>query len=355
MFRDSGAVMRLKNTNGLRLQEDLFARDLKRLSRAGIAGVDTEMTGINPNRDLLCLVQICDSQGFVNIIRTADWGNTLNLKTFFSSEEFLKIFHFALADCSFILMKLGIEVKNVDNGQRIVMTRVGGLVGDVETVIDCKLKTVKYGGLNMNYYGSFPNFLAGANNISIKFGDIPCVSFEAAGLDTDDETIYGGNTARAAQSFMTPYYDATFQGIELYLRKVNTPTNPLVVRIETDDNGKPSGNLAHADAYFYIGMASLSTSFAFVREHTVPNTKFYLQPNTLYWIVASLADVGGSNVVEWRGNKGLDATYKNGNAMIYDGSWINSANQDLGFRLLFGGKFESKTYHQTVKYYKRFL
>ncbi len=105
--------MRLKNTNGLRLQEDLFARDLKRLSRAGIAGVDTEMTGINPNRDLLCLVQICDSQGFVNIIRTADWGHTPNLKTFFSSEEFLKIFHFALADCSFILMKLGIEVKNV--------------------------------------------------------------------------------------------------------------------------------------------------------------------------------------------------------------------------------------------------
>lgn len=95
------------------LQNDLFSNDLERLSRAGIAAVDTELTGLNPYRDLLCLVQICDPDGHLNLVKTENWENAKILKNFLENDKIIKVFHFALADCSTFLIKLGTEVKNV--------------------------------------------------------------------------------------------------------------------------------------------------------------------------------------------------------------------------------------------------
>lgn len=92
--------------------EDISKEDLDRLKSSKIIAVDTEMTGLNPNRDLLCLVQICDTDGNLNFVKTQNWINSQNLKEILNDDSVVKVFHFAIADCSFFLTKLGVNVQN---------------------------------------------------------------------------------------------------------------------------------------------------------------------------------------------------------------------------------------------------
>ncbi len=91
------------------IAEDLTLADLERLLTQPEAAVDTETLGLDPFRDALCLVQICDANGIVNIIRSSDWKQAHHLKTFFTSSA-TKVFHHALFDCSMILANIGVEV-----------------------------------------------------------------------------------------------------------------------------------------------------------------------------------------------------------------------------------------------------
>ena len=61
--------------------------------------VDTETMGLNPHRDRLCLIQICDPDGMVACIRVAK-GQTKapNLRRVMEAKSVLKIFHFARFD-----------------------------------------------------------------------------------------------------------------------------------------------------------------------------------------------------------------------------------------------------------------
>jgi ribonuclease D len=95
------------------IQEDLTAEDMERLRASEAVSIDCEMTGLNPHRDLLCLVQVCDHDGRVNFLRTDDWTNAKNLKSVFSDPAIMKVFHFALMDCSFIMKKTGADPVNV--------------------------------------------------------------------------------------------------------------------------------------------------------------------------------------------------------------------------------------------------
>lgn len=104
--------MNISSKLNLRLQEDLTTEDLRRISASKIIAVDTELTGLNPNRDLLCLVQMCDQDGNLNFIKTKDWQKAKNLITMLEDTSIKKVFHFALADCGFFLAKLGVETKN---------------------------------------------------------------------------------------------------------------------------------------------------------------------------------------------------------------------------------------------------
>jgi ribonuclease D len=101
-----------KNGNKYYTEEDLSQDDVNRLRLSKVIAVDTELTGLNPNRDLLCLVQICDKDGNLNFIKTHDWSKSKNLRDILLDDSITKIFHFAIADCSFFLTQMGIEVKN---------------------------------------------------------------------------------------------------------------------------------------------------------------------------------------------------------------------------------------------------
>lgn len=88
------------------LPDDILAQYLSAESLA----VDTETMGLIPQRDRLCLVQLCDPQGLVAIVRIAQ-GQTdaPNLKKLMEAESVTKIFHYARFDVTQMLYHLNIE------------------------------------------------------------------------------------------------------------------------------------------------------------------------------------------------------------------------------------------------------
>ncbi len=74
------------------------------LTGAGAIAVDTETMGLNPARDRLCLVQICDGNGDEHLVRFAP-GSTYaapNLRAILGDPNRLKLFHFARFDLAVI-------------------------------------------------------------------------------------------------------------------------------------------------------------------------------------------------------------------------------------------------------------
>ena len=104
--------MKIVNARNLSLQEDLTTEDLERFQRSAIVAVDTETTGLNPHRDVVCMVQLCDRHGYVNIIRASDWTKSYVLRKLLEDQSITKVFHYALFDCSMLLHNLNVEVAN---------------------------------------------------------------------------------------------------------------------------------------------------------------------------------------------------------------------------------------------------
>ncbi|NES98797.1 MAG: ribonuclease D [Desertifilum sp. SIO1I2] len=93
---------------------DLSPELLERYQKCDRLAVDTETMGLLPIRDRLCLVQLCDEQGFVCAIRIAR-GQTEapNLKRLLESQQVLKIFHFARFDVAMLRYHLDISVNPI--------------------------------------------------------------------------------------------------------------------------------------------------------------------------------------------------------------------------------------------------
>lgn len=79
--------------------EDLDTATLARYMSADEIAIDTETMGLVLGRDRLCLVQLCDPQGFVTAIRIAK-GQTQapNLQKLLTSWDITKVFHYARFD-----------------------------------------------------------------------------------------------------------------------------------------------------------------------------------------------------------------------------------------------------------------
>ncbi len=76
--------------------------------------VDCEMMGLNPRRDRLCVVQICDSKNRISLVQILPGQKDApKLQKLFESTEIEKIFHFARMDMTFLNARLGIHLKNV--------------------------------------------------------------------------------------------------------------------------------------------------------------------------------------------------------------------------------------------------
>tara|TARA_B100000214_G_C23900186_1_gene596094 strand:- start:415 stop:1026 length:612 start_codon:yes stop_codon:yes gene_type:complete len=76
--------------------------------------IDCEFTGLNVERDRLCLVQISSGNNDAHIIQlNKNNYNALNLKKLLIDQKINKIFHFARADLLFLKKYLEIDVQNV--------------------------------------------------------------------------------------------------------------------------------------------------------------------------------------------------------------------------------------------------
>ncbi|MDH5751157.1 MAG: 3'-5' exonuclease [Deltaproteobacteria bacterium] len=72
--------------------------------------VDTELQGLQLRRDNICLVQICDRNQQVCLIKPKAPNAPPNLKKLLESPKVLKVFHYALSDVAFMKTSLGITV-----------------------------------------------------------------------------------------------------------------------------------------------------------------------------------------------------------------------------------------------------
>ncbi|MGC9505730.1 ribonuclease H-like domain-containing protein [Baaleninema sp.] len=88
---------------------DLDDNTLDRYLEASELSVDTETMGLLPQRDRLCLIQLCDRNGFVSAVRIQR-GQTEapNLKRLLEADSILKIFHYARFDVATLKYHLGI-------------------------------------------------------------------------------------------------------------------------------------------------------------------------------------------------------------------------------------------------------
>jgi ribonuclease D len=94
--------------------QDLPAEILANYLQADAIAVDTETMGLLPQRDRLCLVQLCDPAGHVTALRiTKGQATAPNLKRLLETNSVLKVFHFARFDLATLRYHLDIRVNPV--------------------------------------------------------------------------------------------------------------------------------------------------------------------------------------------------------------------------------------------------
>lgn len=137
-----------------------------------------------------------------------------------------------------------------------------------------------------------------------------------ATIGSQDIAIDANPAKRGAQSFKLHNYQNTetvaINSVWVRLKKNTGTTTDLQVRIETDNNGKPSGTLADSDATATI-TAFTSTSYAYYKAAFSSVT---LTGNTTYWIIVQHVTEGsGNSQYYWSGHS--SGGYAYGNESLY--------------------------------------
>ncbi len=95
-------------------EQDLPEQILDIYLTADALAVDTETMGLLPQRDRLCLVQLCDPAGHVTALRVAKVQTTAPyLKQLLETAAIPKVFHFARFDLATLRYHLNIHVAPV--------------------------------------------------------------------------------------------------------------------------------------------------------------------------------------------------------------------------------------------------
>lgn len=90
--------------------QDLDQGTLDRYLQAPAIAIDTETMGLIPWRDRLCLIQLCDPQGFVTAIPVAKGQTSApNLKILLENPNITKVFHYARFDVAQFIHSFGVH------------------------------------------------------------------------------------------------------------------------------------------------------------------------------------------------------------------------------------------------------
>lgn len=160
------------------------------------------------------------------------------------------------------------------------------------------------------------------------------VNFETGGDADEPIGDLGGDEYGLAQSFQLAQGE-TVGRVELFLKKVNSISAAITVRIETDAAGpKPSGNLVHASATTTITPSN--TSYEWIPA--VFPAEFALSGATKYWIVCTVP--GGQTTndhYDWQRDSGNGYADGGESLNLNAGGFGNeSGSNDLYFRVYSG-------------------
>jgi ribonuclease D len=93
---------------------DLSDAALSEYLESEAIAVDTETMGLLPQRDRLCLVQLCNLEGKVTVIPIARGQTSApNLKKLLEAANVVKVFHFARFDVATLRYNLSIKVQPI--------------------------------------------------------------------------------------------------------------------------------------------------------------------------------------------------------------------------------------------------
>ena len=255
----------------------------------------------------------------------------------------------------------GIKFANTDKDEECIINYSAGFSNSDILEIDCEARKVELNDNEIPFYRVFPTFEIASNNIEITAGDIIDQVFDPSSkTETTDADIKAASEMRSTwkvcQGFTTSNTDETYQGLKLYLKK-SYGTDDVYIEIQTDNGGVPSGS-AVSNATFTIANGDIGASYDWIKVNST--NKFTLNANTVYWIVAKMANDNASTSVWWKTISGSEADYGRGHAADYDigsAGWHHWPTADRGFQLLFGGKVDSPggTLTLDIDYTRRYL
>jgi hypothetical protein len=258
---------------------------------------------------------------------------------------------------------LGLQYKNTDTGEAIIVTNPGTWPGTTKkVVIDCALKkvteTITDGTeRETSFYGVFPAFQIGTNNVEITVGSM-------VALETLEPNPLGGTfastqirdtTAWRAQAFQLPYADDTFQKITLLGYKVGAPGD-LTVMIYDDNGGGPGSLVTGATAT--IANAAVNGTQTTPDYTTVTFAgPLSLSANTPYYIVVKgAATLDLSNYYGFVQGIGYladgSASFTSSNS---GSTWGAIDDYQIAFKLSYGGIGGAGKVAHSVAYTKTYL
>lgn len=95
-------------------EQDLSIAALETYSQANALAIDTETMGLKPWRDRLCLVQLCNPEGQVCVVRIARGQTSApHLQQLLENSAIEKVFHFARFDVAMLQYHLDIATNPV--------------------------------------------------------------------------------------------------------------------------------------------------------------------------------------------------------------------------------------------------
>ncbi len=149
-------------------------------------------------------------------------------------------------------------------------------------------------------------------------------------LEMMEAATFNASLDKLAQSFEVTGTQ-TVETVDLWLKKVGSPTGTMTLRIETDNSGEPSGTLADANLTTTVAESGLGTSYADV-SFTF-STPASISGSTTYWMVLSTdRSASESNYVHW-GADGSSPGYANGQMMSEASSSWSAESKDAVFEV----------------------
>ncbi|MBF0123931.1 MAG: ribonuclease D [Magnetococcales bacterium] len=127
------------------LLDDLDEERLQIYLNSPQLAVDTETRGLCVRRDRLCLVQMCNAEGVVTLVKIREERETPRLKQLLEFHQVEKVFHFARYDMATLLYWLGIQVYPVYCTK--IASRIGRTYTDRHGLKDL---TREFFGVDMN-------------------------------------------------------------------------------------------------------------------------------------------------------------------------------------------------------------